>query len=448
MNNSHSESGGSRASSSVPRDRAARNRQMAALSPALVQVTPLVVKSGRGCFLYDETGQAYLDFTSGIGVTSTGHCHPRVVEAAQAQVSQLIHGQYAIVRHDPLLALVDRLGDFVPAELTSLFFANSGSEAIEAAVRLARNHTGRQNIIVFQGSFHGRTLGASAMTTSGTRFRAAASGPLPPGIVIAPFPAPFRYGWDQETADRFCLRELDHILATITAPSDTAAILFEPVQGEAGYQPGSAYFFQSLAARAREHGIVLIADEVQAGIGRTGRFWACEHFGVNPDIVVFAKGIASGFPLSGMAARPNIMSGALPGSQGGTFSANAVACAAAVETLNVIEDENLVDNARIRGQQLRAGLETTAKRHPSIGDVRGIGLMQASEFVDSNGNPAPLVARAVLKAAFERNLIILTCGPFGNIIRMIPPLTISEEEAESGLEAWNAAVDEVVGKLT
>jgi 4-aminobutyrate aminotransferase len=169
---------------------------------------------------------------------------------------------------------------------------------------------------------------------------------------------------------------------------------------------------------------------------------------VNPDIVVFAKGIASGFPLSGMAARPNIMSGALPGSQGGTFSANAVACAAAVETLNVIEDENLVDNARIRGQQLRAGLETTAKRHPSIGDVRGIGLMQASEFVDSNGNPAPLVARAVLKAAFERNLIILTCGPFGNIIRMIPPLTISEEEAESGLEAWNAAVDEVVGKLT
>lgn len=417
---------------------------MARLSPAIVQATPVVAATGRGCTLTDVSGRTYLDFTSGIGVTSTGHCHPRVVAAAQEQVGRLIHGQYAIVIHDRLPLLMDRLARHTPVGMESFFFANSGAEAVEAAVRLARNVTRRQNVIVFQGSFHGRTIGSVALTTSGARFRTPVSGPLPSGVVVAPFPSAFRYGWDQETADAFCLRELDHILATQTHPGDTAAIIVEPVQGEAGYLPGTRTFFEGLRERATRHGILLIADEVQSGVGRTGRFWASEHFNLQPDIIVFAKGIASGFPLSGFVTREEIMSGALPASQGGTFSANAVACAAAIATLGVIEDEGLVDRAARMGARLRAGLEATARRQPIIGDVRGIGLMQASEFIRPDGTPAPEIAKATLKAALDRGLIILTCGPYGHIVRMIPPLIIGEAEVDRGLAIWNEAVDEAV----
>lgn len=421
------------------------NRESAELSPALLQATPLIVETGSGSYLYDNEGKAYLDFTAGIGVTSTGHCHPRVVEAAQRQIARLIHGQYGIVRHDQLLALVDRLGQFAPEGLSSFFFANSGAEAVEAAVRLARNYTGRQNVIVFQGSFHGRTIGGSALTTSRARFRPSNSGPLPTGVVIAPFPTPYRYGWNLAMTNQFCIQELDHLFATVTQPSDTAAIIVEPVQGESGYQLGSTDFFAALAARAREHGAVLIADEVQSGIGRTGRFWACEHFDMHPDIVVFAKGIASGFPLSGIAARKEIMKKALPFSQGGTFSANAVSCAAAIATLDIIDEENLVENARVMGELLRSGLQAAAARHSLIGDVRGLGLMQASEFTHRDRRPAPELASAVVKAAFARGLIVVTCGPYANIVRMMPALTVSKAEIVRGLEVWNESVDEVLG---
>jgi len=421
------------------------NKDIPELSPALVQATPLVVETGHGCYLVDRDGNEYLDFTSGIGVTSTGHCHPRVVEAVQRQSARLIHGQYGIVKHDQLLALIDSLGNVMPDNLCSFFFANSGSEAVEASVRLARNYTGRQNIITFQGSFHGRTLGAASLTTSNKRFRATSSGLMAPGVVVAPFPAPFHYGWDEETTNRFCLRELDHILATLTAPNETAAIIVEPVQGEAGYQPGSRIFFQGLRERADKHGILLIADEVQSGVGRTGRFWAVENFDFVPDIIVFAKGIASGFPLSGMAARHGVMAKAIPGSQGGTFSANAISCAAAVATLDIISKEGLVENARSRGLTLRKGLESIAARHSPIGDVRGLGLMQASEFVHKDGTPAPEMAQAAIRAALDRRLIVLACGPYGNIVRMMPPLIISEPEVTRGLEIWSEAVAESLG---
>ncbi|WP_028203941.1 aspartate aminotransferase family protein [Paraburkholderia nodosa] len=414
---------------------------MASLTSAIKPATPLVVTHGKGTYLYDEAGRAWLDFTAGIGVTATGHCHPAVVEAAKQQIERLIHGQYGIVRHQPLLRLMDRLQAVMPEGLDTFFFANSGAEAVEAAVRLARNATGRQNVVVFQGSFHGRTYGAASLTTSGARFRAAVSGPLPPGVVVAPFPAPFRYGWDLQTANEFCLRELDHLFVTLTRPEDTAAILIEPVQGEAGYLPASTAFFEGLRKRADQHDIMLIVDEVQAGMGRTGKYWSHEHFDVHPDIVVFAKGIASGFPLSGVAAREDVMNRAAPGSQGGTYSANAVACAAAIATLDVIEKEGLLDNAREMGKRLRDGLEATAARHKGIGDVRGLGLMQACEFVRPDGNPDPDTARAAVAAALERGLIVLTCGPYGHIVRMIPALTVSEKEIAIALETWSAAVD-------
>ena len=347
---------------------------MAELSPLLKQATPVLAARGEGVYVWDEDDRRYLDFTAGIGVTSTGHCHPRVVEAAQRQVATLIHGQYTTVMHRPLLTLADRLSDVLPNPLDSLFFVNSGSEAVEASLRLARHATGRPNVVVFQGGFHGRTMGAAAMTTSGTKFRSG-FGPLMGGVVVSPFPFAFRYGWDERTATEFALRELDYILATQSAPAETAAFIVEPVLGEGGYVPANTEFLAGLRERADRHGILLIIDEVQTGFGRTGRFWGHDHFDVTPDILVTAKGLASGFPLSAIAASRELMSRAWPGSQGGTYGGNAVACAAALATLDVIVDEGLVGNAAARGAELADGLRKVAADGVGIDDVRGLGLM-------------------------------------------------------------------------
>ncbi|WP_030911892.1 aspartate aminotransferase family protein [Streptomyces sp. NRRL F-5126] len=417
---------------------------MATLSPVLKQATPVLAARGEGVYVYDEAGRAHLDFTAGIGVTSTGHCHPRVVEAAQRQVATLVHGQYTTVMHRPLLTLTERLGEVLPAGLDSLFYVNSGSEAVEAAMRLARQATGRPNIVVFQGSFHGRTIGAASLTTSASKYRSG-FGPLMPGVAIAPFPNAFHYGWDEETATRFALRELDQLLATVSAPADTAAFFVEPVLGEGGYVPANTAFLRGLRERADRHGILLVLDEVQTGFGRTGMFWGHEHFAGRPDIVVTAKGLASGFPLSAIAAPTALMEKAWPGSQGGTYGGNAVACAAAIATLDVIQDEKLVENAAGRGKELLAGLREVAARHapasgPGIGDVRGLGLMAGSEFVTADGEPDGSTAAAAQAAASRRGLLLLTCGAQGQVVRMIPPLVVTAEQVREGLALWGDAV--------
>ena len=412
---------------------------MAHLSPLLKQATPVLVARGEGVHLYDEDGRRYLDFTAGIGVTSTGHCHPRVVAAAQEQVATLIHGQYTTVMHRPLLTLTERLGEVLPEGLDSVFFSNSGSEAVEAALRLARQATGRPNVVVFHGSFHGRTIGAASMTTSGTKFRAGFA-PIMGGVVVAPFPTAYRYGWDETTATEFALRELDYLLATVTAPAETAALVVEPVLGEGGYVPANTAFMQGLRERADRHGMLLVIDEVQTGWGRTGRFWGHDHFGVRPDIVVTAKGLASGFPLSAIAASRELMEKAWPGSQGGTYGGNAVACAAAIATLDVIQEENLVENARVVGAVLADGLAKVAADNPRVGDVRGLGLMLGSEFITSDGAPDPDAASRAQQEAGQRGLLLLTCGPFGNVVRMIPPLVVTEAQVDEALEVWGAAV--------
>ncbi|MGH3621600.1 MAG: aspartate aminotransferase family protein, partial [Sciscionella sp.] len=299
---------------------------MTMLSPLLKQATPVLVERGEGVHVFDEQGRRYLDFTAGIGVTSTGHCHPRVVAAAQEQVGKLIHGQYTTVIHRPLLTLIERLGEVLPPSLDALFFVNSGSEAVEAALRLARQSTGRPNIVVFQGGFHGRTVGAASLTTSGTKVRSGFA-PMMGGVHVAPFPYAYHYGWDEDATTRFALRELDYLLATVTAPNETAALLVEPVLGEGGYVPATSAFMAGLRQRADEHGILLIVDEVQTGFGRTGKFWGHQHFDVQPDVLITAKGLASGFPLSAIAAPAELMNSARPGSQGGTYGGNAVACA-------------------------------------------------------------------------------------------------------------------------
>ncbi|MFC7360292.1 aspartate aminotransferase family protein [Nocardioides astragali] len=413
---------------------------MANLSPLLKQATPVVAARGEGVYLYDEDDRRYLDFTAGIGVTSTGHCHPRVVGAAQEQVATLIHGQYTTVMHRPMLTLTERLTEVLPERLDSVFFSNSGSEAVEAALRLARHATGRPNIVVFHGSFHGRTIGAASMTTSGTKFRAGFS-PIMGGVAVSPFPTAYRYGWDEQTATEFALRELDYLLTTVTAPAETAAFIVEPVLGEGGYVPANSAFMQGLRERADRHGILLVVDEVQTGWGRTGRFWGHDHFGVQPDILVTAKGLASGFPLSAIAAPAELMAKAWPGSQGGTYGGNAVACAAAIATLDVIRDEGLVDNARVVGGVLQYGLEKVAANTSGIGDVRGLGLMLGSEFVTADGQPDAATAQQAQQKAAELGLLLLTCGPFGNVVRMIPALVVTQEQVEDALAIWAAAVE-------
>ncbi|MFD3706187.1 aspartate aminotransferase family protein [Nocardia sp. NPDC058658] len=413
---------------------------MTELSPVLKQATPVHVDHGAGCYLYDTDGRRYLDFTAGIGVTSTGHCHPTVVAAAQAQVGKLIHGQYTTVLHRPLLELTERLGTVLPEGLDALFFANSGSEAVEAALRLVRQATGRPNVVVFHGGFHGRTVAAATMTTSGTRFSAGFS-PLMSGVHVAPFPTAFRYGWSEEEATDFALRELDYLLATLTSPAETAAFIVEPVLGEGGYIPGNTRFFQGLRERADRHGILLVFDEIQTGFGRTGKFFGHQHFDVRPDVITIAKGLASGFPLSGIAASRELMAKAWPGSQGGTYGGNAVACAAAIATLEVIEAEGLVDNAAVRGAQLLAGVEELATK--AIGDVRGLGLLVGAEFTTATGEPDTATATAAQKSAVDKGLLLLTCGAHMNVVRMIPPLIVTDTQVDDALAIWSEVLTEL-----
>jgi 4-aminobutyrate aminotransferase len=264
------------------------------------------------------------------------------------------------------------------------------------------------------------------------------------GVAVAPFPTAHRYGWDEATATEFALRELDYLLTTVTAPAETAAFIVEPVLGEGGYVPANSAFMAGLRERADKHGILLIVDEVQTGWGRTGRFWGHDHFGVTPDILITAKGLASGFPLSGIAASKELMAKAWPGSQGGTYGGNAVACAAALATLDVITEEKLVDNAREVGAVLEAGLNKVAADTPAISDVRGLGLMLASEFRTADGEPDAATALRAQQEAASRGLLLLTCGPFGNVVRMIPALVVTEEQVEDALQIWAGAVQTAV----
>ncbi len=419
---------------------------MSHLSPLLKQSSKVHVKKGEGAWLYDSNDRAYLDFTSGIGVTSTGHCHPRVVKAAQEQVGKVIHAQYTTVTHEPMLKLTDRLVEKMPKGIDSVAFANSGSEAVEMALRLARHATGRANILTFHGGFHGRTMAAASMTTSGTKVRTGFH-PMMAGVVVAPFPHLYRYGWDEQTATDFCLRELDEILKTHSAPSDTAAMIIEPVQGEYGYYPANKAFMQGLAQRCKEHNILLIADEIQAGYGRTGKFWSMEHFGVQPDIVITAKGLASGFPLSGIAASQTLMSKGLPGSQGGTYGANAVACAAALATMDVVEEEDLVGNAAKRGEQLYERLDAFKKEYAWIDDLRGKGLMLGMEIANGPDRPRGDIAQKLTEAAEHRGLLLLRCGTAGQIVRWLPPLVVSAEEIDDAADRFNKVLETVAEEL-
>lgn len=405
------------------------------LSPLLQQSTNVTAVRGEGAWIYGDDGRKYLDFTSGIGVTSTGHCHPKVVEAIRKQAGDLIHGQYTTVLHPRIVELSERLGEVMPDPIDAFFYASAGTESCEAAMRLARQSTGRPNIIVFHGGFHGRTMGSLSMTTSSVGLRAGLQ-PMMGGVVVAPFPHTFWYGWDEDTTTDFCLRELDRIFVTISAPRETAAFYVEPVLGEGGYVPANARFMQGLRERADRHDMLLICDEVQTGFGRTGKFWAHEHYDVLPDVVITAKGLASGCPLSAFGVRRELMSQGWPGSQGGTYGGNAIACAAALATLDVIEEENLVENAFEMGQHLRNRLNDVQREFPTVVDVRGEGIMLGSEIHTEDGKPDTERAGKILEEAEKRGLLMLRCGPYREVVRWLPPLIVTKEEVDQAVDTF------------
>jgi 4-aminobutyrate aminotransferase len=413
------------------------------ISPVWTRYTPIVAERAEGAYVYDQDGARYLDFTCGIGVTNTGHCHPKVVRAIQEQAAKLLHGQANIIFHPPLVELAEELRTVVPEGLDSFFFSNSGAEAVEGAVKLARHATGKPNVIVFQGSFHGRTALTMALTTSKTIYRVGYQ-PLPAGVFVAPYPYAYRYGWSADETLDFCLREVEFLLNTQTAPSETAAILVEPVLGEGGYVVPPPGFLKGLRRICDEHGMLLIADEVQSGFGRTGKWFAVEHFDVTPDIMTMAKGLASGLPLSGVAARRELMEKWIPGSHGGTYGGNAVACAAAVATIRVIREEGLLENTQQAGAWLMEQLRELQDEFPVLGDVRGLGLMIGVELTNLDGSPATDLAKAVGKGCLKHHLLLLTCGPWNNTVRWIPPLTVTQEQMEEALAAFKDALGEAL----
>ncbi|BAL98581.1 MULTISPECIES: aspartate aminotransferase family protein [Caldilinea] len=410
------------------------------LSPVWTHLTHVQPVRGEGVYLYDADGVRYMDFTSGIGVTNTGHAHPRVVQAIQEQASALIFGQMNIVITPAVLRLAQKLDEVTPPSIEQFFFSNSGAEAVEASVKLARMATKRRNLIVMQGSFHGRTHQAMAMTTSKSIYRYDYQ-PLPGGVFVTPFPYSYYYGWSEEETTHFCLRQLDQLLHSQSAPDETAAIVIEPVLGEGGYVPAPDVFLRELRALCDRHGILLIIDEVQSGFGRTGKFFAFEHADVEPDILVMAKGLGSGMPISAIGARAELMARWKPGTHGGTYGGgNAVAAAAAAATIDVIREEGLVENAARQGARLLTGLREIQAEHPVIGDVRGRGLMVGVEFTGPDGRPAADIAARVQAECLQRNLLLLTCGSYSNVIRWIPPLVVTAEQIDEALTIFNEAM--------
>ncbi len=415
------------------------------MSPVWTRIFPIQSERAEGSYIYAEDGRKYLDFTCGIGVTNTGHCHPKVVDAIRDQAGKFLHAQANIIVHKPMMQLIEELRTIVPPGIDGFFFSNSGAEAVEGAVKLARNATGKNAVIVFSGSFHGRTAGTMALTTSKTVYK---MGPqlLPSGVYVAPYPYAYRLGMGEEQACQFALEAVEELLASQIAPSDVAAILIETVLGEGGYVPPPAGFLKGLREICNKHGILLILDEIQSGFGRTGAWFAFEHYAVEPDIITAAKGIASGLPLSGVFSNLDLMKKWPGGSHGGTYGGNAVACAAAVATIQAMREENMLENAQQRGIQLQTGLRKLQEEYPQIGDVRGLGLMIGSEF-ESDGkykNAKPLV-KEIIHAAEERGLLLLSCGTYDSTVRWIPPLNVTEGQVNDALAIFADSLKATLG---
>ena len=425
-----------------PRSREILERERRAVARPLIVHEPIVADRARGSTITDVDGNTFVDFVGGVGVANVGHNHPRVVEAMTDQVDRFLHTDFTVVPYEGYVELAERLGALVPiaGETRGAFF-NAGAEAVENAVKLARLYTKRQGVIAFEGAFHGRTWLALTMTSKTDPYKRGL-GPFVPEVYRAPYPNGYR-GPDATTV----LGALERLFTTHVSPDHVAAIVFEAQQGEGGFLPAPAEFVTGLRRICDEHGIVLVADEVQTGFGRTGRMFAMEHFDVEPDLLIVAKSIAGGLPLSGVLGRAAIMDDPHSGAIGGTFIGNPVALAAACAVLDVFAEEQLVARAQLLGDAIRVRMLDWQARWPQIGDVRGLGAMLAIELVrdPATKEPAPELVEAVIDEALQRGLLLLKAGLHGNCIRVLCPLTTSDSELDDGLHAWEEALSSVLG---
>jgi 4-aminobutyrate aminotransferase len=397
---------------------------------------------GEGHRLYDTEGRSYLDFANGIAVSALGHHHPAVTAAIHEQVDKLIAPCAAMGYAEPTVRHARMIAATMPAPIDTVLFLNSGSEAIEGALKLARRVSGRPGIIAFKGAFHGRTLGATSITSSNLNYRMGYE-PLLPGVYLTGFPSVYRdFGGDEHRAVQQSLAHLRDLTASTIPASSVAAIVIEPVQGEGGYIPAPAAFLQGLRAFCDEHGILLVADEVQTGFGRTGRMWSFEHAGIVPDVVCLAKAIANGLPLSAVVTRRDLQERWGKGAHGSTYGGNPVSCAAGIAVLETIEREHLVANAAKRGEELMAGLRSIMADDERIGDVRGLGLMVGVELVKDRGTREPdgATCESVRQLCADEGLLILSCGTEHNVIRWIPPLDVTPAEIGEALSIFRSVL--------
>ncbi len=429
-----------------PKARRMVERDEKVTSPSYTRVYPLVVARGEGAMIEDVDGNRFLDFTAGIAVCSTGHCHPRVVEAITRQAANLLHMSGTDFYYPAQFELAEKLTKITPGKFAKrVFFTNSGTEAVEAAFKLARYHTKRPNVIAFYGGFHGRTMGSLSLTASKVTQRRG-FGPLVPGVFHVPY-ADCRGGNHKPTAKGGTpAGPVDLIEKTLfrkeVAPEEVAAIFVEPIQGEGGYLVPPPEFHRELRALCDRHGILFVADEIQSGMGRTGKMCAIEHWGVEPDIICLAKGIASGLPLGAIVARTELMSWP-PGAHASTFGGNPVACAAALETIALLE-EGLMENAAKQGDFLLAELGKLKRTHQTIADVRGKGLMIGFDVAAADGSPAPDEAERLVQLAFHKGLLLLRCGE--SAIRLCPPLVVTREHCQTALSIIGECLDEMTSK--
>lgn len=406
----------------------------------------IVATKAKGTYLWDANGDRYLDFTMGIAVNNVGHCHPEVVAATKEQIDKLIHCA-AVTCHEGVLKLSRKLAELTPGKLDCVFFNNSGGEAIDAAIKFARFVTGRPNIISFTGAFHGRTLLATALTTAKSYYREGYE-PLPSGIYQAPYPYCYRCPVNKEpgSCNLECFDPLEKLFAHQVKPNSVAAIIMEPVLGEGGYVvPATGYtkpdgYMRRLRELCDKHGILLIVDEVQTGFGRTGKWFACNNWDVEPDVMVLAKGIASGFPMAAIISRKELMDRWSSGRHGSTYGGNPVACAAALASIGVIESEGLIEHAQRMGALLSKRLLELKKMYPVIGNVRGLGLMIGVELIRPDGSPNGSAQEKLQQECFKRKLMLLDCGREDHVIRFLPPLNVSEAEMNEALDIFEQSL--------
>jgi 4-aminobutyrate aminotransferase/(S)-3-amino-2-methylpropionate transaminase len=421
-----------------PRSREILARKAKAVAEPLSIYLPVVIQEGRGALVTDVDGNTFLDFTGGVGCLNVGHSHPRVVAAAQEQLERFSHTDFTIVPYETYVTLAERLGALAPivGETRAAFF-NAGTEAIENAIKFARSYTKRQAVIAFEGGFHGRTLLAMSLTSKTHPYKAGL-GPFAPEVYRVPFAQDYR-----GPAAAEALADLERALVTQVAAEHVAAVVIEPVQGEGGFVVAPREFLRGVRRICDQNGIVLVVDEVQTGFGRTGRMWALEHYGIEPDLMVVAKSIAAGLPLSGVIGRAEIMDAPADSAIGGTYVGNPVAQAAALAVLDVFEEEGLVERAAALGETMRERMVRWQDRFAAIGDVRGLGAMLAIELVADRETkqPAPELASAVAEAAAERGLLLLKSGIYSNCIRVLCPLVVSDAELDEALGVWEQALE-------